>query len=95
MLWSNMVYCVKLSGGDVSRYSNKIESVGLRKCPSYQLPPVASCKRGLTVIALPGPAHFTLTYPSLMPPLLTSKVKTATNVNEVQNVTLKCGGPGP
>jgi len=24
---------VKLSGGDLSRYSNKSESVGVRKCP--------------------------------------------------------------
>ena len=32
MLWDNTAYCVKLSGGDVSRYSNKTESVGLRKC---------------------------------------------------------------
>jgi len=29
------VYGVKLSGEDLSRYSNKIESVGLRKCPHY------------------------------------------------------------
>ena len=28
-----MAYCVKLSGEDLSRYSNKVESVGLRKCP--------------------------------------------------------------
>jgi len=26
---------MKLSGEDLSRYSNKIESVGLRKCPYY------------------------------------------------------------
>jgi len=26
-----MSYCAKLTGEDVSRYSNKIESVGLRK----------------------------------------------------------------
>jgi len=26
-------YCALLSGEDLSRYSNKIESVGLRKCP--------------------------------------------------------------
>jgi len=35
MLWGNMAHCVKLSGEDLSRYSNKIESVGLRKCPYY------------------------------------------------------------
>ena len=35
MLWGNTVYCVKLSGEGVSRYSNKIESVGLRKCSYY------------------------------------------------------------
>jgi len=32
MLWGNMMYCVKLSGEDLLRYSNNIESVGLRKC---------------------------------------------------------------
>jgi len=32
-LWGNMAYCVKLSGEDLSRYSNKIESISLRKCP--------------------------------------------------------------
>ena len=36
MLWGKLgnshgVYCVKLSGEDLSRYSNKIESVDLRK----------------------------------------------------------------
>jgi len=33
MLWGNTVYCVKLSGEDLSSCSNrpKIESVGLRK----------------------------------------------------------------
>jgi len=31
MLWVNTLYCVKLSGENLSRYSNKIESVGLRK----------------------------------------------------------------
>jgi len=35
MLWGNTVYCVKLGGEDVVRSSNKIESVELRKCPSY------------------------------------------------------------
>jgi len=29
MLSGNTAYCVKLSGEDLSRYSNKIESVGL------------------------------------------------------------------
>jgi len=33
MLWGNMVYCAKLRGGDLSRYSNTFESVDLRKCP--------------------------------------------------------------
>ena len=28
---------MKLSGEDLSRYSNKIESVGLRKCRDYHL----------------------------------------------------------
>jgi len=28
-------YCEKLSGEDLSRYSNEIESAGLRKCPYY------------------------------------------------------------
>ena len=35
MLWGNTAYCVKSSDEDLSRYLNKIESVGLRKCPSY------------------------------------------------------------
>ena len=35
MLWGNTAYCVKLSGEDLSRYSNKTESVGLRQCPCY------------------------------------------------------------
>jgi len=35
MLWGKTAYCVKLSGEDLSRYSNKTESVGLRKCPVY------------------------------------------------------------
>jgi len=30
-LWGNTAYCVKLSSEDLSRYLNKIESVGLRK----------------------------------------------------------------
>ena len=30
MLWGNTAYCVKLSGKDLLRYSNKNESVGLR-----------------------------------------------------------------
>jgi len=35
-MWrGNTAYCVKLSGEDLSRYSNKIESVGLKKCPHY------------------------------------------------------------
>jgi len=33
MLCGNTTYFVKLSGEDLSRYSNKIESVGLRKYP--------------------------------------------------------------
>jgi len=33
MLWGNMAYCAKLCGDDLSHYSNKIESVGLTKCP--------------------------------------------------------------
>jgi len=40
MLWSqydlyvvgNTAYCMKVTGEDLSRYSNTIESVGLRKC---------------------------------------------------------------
>jgi len=32
MLWGNTAYCVKYSGEDLSRYWNKTESVGLRKC---------------------------------------------------------------
>jgi len=35
MLCGNTAYCVKLSGEDSSRYSNKIESADLRKCPYY------------------------------------------------------------
>jgi len=33
MLCGNTAYCVKLNGEDLSRYSNKTESVVLRKCP--------------------------------------------------------------
>ena len=36
MLWGNTAYCVKLIGEDLSRYSNKIESVGLGKYPYYR-----------------------------------------------------------
>jgi len=32
---SDTAYCMKLSGEDLSLYSNKIESAGLRKCPYY------------------------------------------------------------
>ena len=35
ILWANTVYCVQLASEGLSRYSNKIESVGLRKCPYY------------------------------------------------------------
>jgi len=35
MLWGNTAYRVKLSGEELSRYSNKSESVGLRKYPCY------------------------------------------------------------
>jgi len=31
MLWGNTAYCVILSGEDLSRYSNKIPSAGLKK----------------------------------------------------------------
>jgi len=37
MLWGNTAYCVKLRGEDLSRYSNKIESAGLRRCPYYHI----------------------------------------------------------
>jgi len=33
MLRGDKAYCVKLRGEDLLRCSNKIESVGLRKCP--------------------------------------------------------------
>jgi len=33
VLSGNTAYCVKLSGEDLPRYLNKIESAGLRKCP--------------------------------------------------------------
>jgi len=33
MLWGNTAYFMKLSGEHFSDYSDKIESVGLRKCP--------------------------------------------------------------
>ena len=36
MLRGNTAYCVQLSGQELLRYSNKFESVGLRKCPYYQ-----------------------------------------------------------
>jgi len=35
MLWGNMALCAKLSGEDLSGYSNKIEPVVLRKCTYY------------------------------------------------------------
>jgi len=35
MLWGNTAYCVKLSGEDLSRCSNNIEPVGLRRRPYY------------------------------------------------------------
>jgi len=35
MLWGKTAYRMKLSGEDLSRYSNKTESVGLRKSPYY------------------------------------------------------------
>jgi len=35
MLWGNTAYCEKLSYEDLLRYSNKIESLGSRKCPHY------------------------------------------------------------
>jgi len=35
MLWGNTAYYVKLSSEDLSRYSNEMESVGLRTCPYY------------------------------------------------------------
>jgi len=35
MLWGNTMYCVKLSDEDLPCYSNKIEPVGLRKCPYH------------------------------------------------------------
>jgi len=36
MLWGNTAYYVELSGEDLFHYSNKIESVGLRKCSYYR-----------------------------------------------------------
>jgi len=30
-----MAYCMNLNNEDLSRYSNKIKSVGLRKCTYY------------------------------------------------------------
>jgi len=36
VLWGNTAYCLKLGGEDLSRYSNKIESDGLRKYPYYR-----------------------------------------------------------
>ena len=35
MLRVNTAYCVNLSGEDLSRYSNAIESVDFGKCPYY------------------------------------------------------------
>jgi len=34
MMWGNTAYCVKLSGEDLSRYLNKIESLNLSRGPS-------------------------------------------------------------
>ena len=36
MLWGNTAYCVNSSGEGLLRYSNKIESAGLRKCLYYR-----------------------------------------------------------
>jgi len=33
LLWGKTAYYVKLNGEYLSRYSNEIEPVGLRKCP--------------------------------------------------------------
>jgi len=33
--WDNTAYCLNLSVEDLSPQSNKIEAVGLRKCPYY------------------------------------------------------------
>jgi len=35
MLWGNTSYFVKFGGEDLSRYSNKIKTVGARKRPYY------------------------------------------------------------
>ena len=35
VLRGNTAYCVQLSGEDLSRYSNRIKSVVLSKCPYY------------------------------------------------------------
>jgi len=35
MLWGNTAYCAKLSGEDLSRCSNNIEPIGLRRRPFY------------------------------------------------------------
>jgi len=37
--------CVKLNGEDLSRCSNKSESVGLRKCPHESLPHIVAGKQ--------------------------------------------------
>ena len=42
-------YCAQLSGEDLSRYSNRIESGGLRKCPY---------KRYLIKKVMSGKKHF-------------------------------------
>ena len=36
ILWGNTPYCVQLSGEDLLHYSNKIQSVGFRKCSYYR-----------------------------------------------------------
>jgi len=37
MLWGNSANRVKFSGEDLWRYSNRMERVGLRKCPCYYI----------------------------------------------------------
>ena len=58
MLSGNTAYCVKLSGGDLSRYSNKIESVGSRRCSYYHY--VSLTKKVMSQITITNTSQLTM-----------------------------------
>ena len=70
----NTAYCVKLSGEDLTRYSSKIESAGLRKCATAEWKWICvvvrysreQVMRGPT--QRPSPTHIALKNPSRLYP---------------------------